>query len=81
MHPKPAKRLHRSWESQRARHGQKKGHIITVRNRAKSLNGGVEGWFFYPTVREEEWTLIAAYNQELHDLIQRNLPKLRVGGH
>jgi len=81
MHPKPAKRLHRSWESQRARHGQNKGHIITVRNRAKSLNGGVEGWFFYPTVRKEEPALVAAYHQELHDLIQRNLPKLRVGGH
>ena len=82
MHPVPAKRLHRSWESQRARHGQNKGHIITVRDRIRvGRYGAAESWFFYPAVYREEPALIGAYNQELHDLIQRNLPKLRVGGH
>lgn len=81
MHPVAAKRLHRSWASQRAKHGQKKGHIIPVRNRSKTFNGGVEGWFFYPASRREEPALIKAYDKELHDLIERNLPKFKLGGH
>ncbi len=81
LHPSPAKRLHTSWATQRARHGGEVGHIIPVRNRSAAFNTGVEGWFFWPTDRDYRYELSEAYNLAVVETIREFEGKTRYGAH
>ena len=81
LHAKPARRPHRSYAEQFAKHGGKTGHIIPVRNRSRAFNRGVEGWFFYPTIYKKLDTLENKYFKDLDKHVTSELKKLSYAKH